>query len=166
MLLKLLSPCSDVAVVRKNLLLSAPTGCAAILIEGHTIHALTFLPGKVSATKQGDLEAIWKNVRYLILDEISMVSAELLCQVSERIALAKKESPDGMAKPFGRITVIYAGDLGQLRPVGGAALYAAELLGQLQARTEGMIRGHRGLFGAAIWRQLTHVVELKQNIRA
>ncbi|KAF8133836.1 hypothetical protein EV363DRAFT_1098141, partial [Boletus edulis] len=27
-----------------NLLLSAPTGCAAILIEGYTIHALTFLP--------------------------------------------------------------------------------------------------------------------------
>ncbi|KAF8136454.1 hypothetical protein EV363DRAFT_1124526, partial [Boletus edulis] len=28
----------------QNLLLSAPTGSAAILIEGYTIHALTFLP--------------------------------------------------------------------------------------------------------------------------
>ncbi|KAF8439784.1 hypothetical protein L210DRAFT_867437, partial [Boletus edulis BED1] len=28
----------------ENLLLSAPTGCAAVLIDGYTIHALTFLP--------------------------------------------------------------------------------------------------------------------------
>ncbi|KAJ6517156.1 hypothetical protein DFH09DRAFT_812044, partial [Mycena vulgaris] len=28
----------------ERLLLSAPTGCAAILIDGYTIHALTFLP--------------------------------------------------------------------------------------------------------------------------
>ncbi|KDQ51996.1 hypothetical protein JAAARDRAFT_91810, partial [Jaapia argillacea MUCL 33604] len=27
-----------------ELLLSAPTGCAAILIDGYTIHVLTFLP--------------------------------------------------------------------------------------------------------------------------
>ncbi|KAJ6521322.1 hypothetical protein B0H10DRAFT_1637800, partial [Mycena sp. CBHHK59/15] len=27
-----------------KLLLSAPTGCAAVLIDGYTIHALTFLP--------------------------------------------------------------------------------------------------------------------------
>ncbi|KAJ7131642.1 hypothetical protein C8R43DRAFT_895730, partial [Mycena crocata] len=28
----------------ERLLLSAPTGCAAVLIDGYTIHALTFLP--------------------------------------------------------------------------------------------------------------------------
>ncbi|KAJ6579754.1 hypothetical protein B0H10DRAFT_1636928, partial [Mycena sp. CBHHK59/15] len=28
----------------EQLLLSAPTGCAAVLINGYTIHALTFLP--------------------------------------------------------------------------------------------------------------------------
>ncbi|KDQ65220.1 hypothetical protein JAAARDRAFT_107209, partial [Jaapia argillacea MUCL 33604] len=27
-----------------KILLSAPTGCAAVLIDGYTIHALTFLP--------------------------------------------------------------------------------------------------------------------------
>ncbi|KAJ7118467.1 hypothetical protein C8R43DRAFT_830414, partial [Mycena crocata] len=30
--------------VSDKLLLSAPTGCAAVLIDGYTIHALTFLP--------------------------------------------------------------------------------------------------------------------------
>ncbi|KAF8443746.1 hypothetical protein L210DRAFT_3395916 [Boletus edulis BED1] len=42
----------------ENLLLSAPTGCAAVLIDGYTIHALTFLPGGESVAKQSDLEAI------------------------------------------------------------------------------------------------------------
>ncbi|KAJ7687296.1 hypothetical protein B0H17DRAFT_890774, partial [Mycena rosella] len=28
----------------ERMMLSAPTGCAAILINGYTIHALTFLP--------------------------------------------------------------------------------------------------------------------------
>ncbi|KAF8214892.1 hypothetical protein K438DRAFT_1469779, partial [Mycena galopus ATCC 62051] len=28
----------------ERLLVSAPTGCAAVLIHGYTIHALTFLP--------------------------------------------------------------------------------------------------------------------------
>ncbi|KAH7904559.1 hypothetical protein BJ138DRAFT_1018984, partial [Hygrophoropsis aurantiaca] len=28
----------------EKLMLSAPTGCSAILINGYTIHALTFLP--------------------------------------------------------------------------------------------------------------------------
>ncbi|KAJ7720617.1 hypothetical protein B0H16DRAFT_1335978, partial [Mycena metata] len=30
--------------VSETLVLSAPTGCAAVLISGYTIHALTFLP--------------------------------------------------------------------------------------------------------------------------
>ncbi|KAJ7088873.1 hypothetical protein B0H15DRAFT_757925, partial [Mycena belliarum] len=30
--------------VSDSIMLSAPTGCAAVLIDGFTIHALTFLP--------------------------------------------------------------------------------------------------------------------------
>ncbi|KAJ7126130.1 hypothetical protein C8R44DRAFT_618120, partial [Mycena epipterygia] len=30
--------------VSERMMLSAPTGCAAVLIDGYTIHALTFLP--------------------------------------------------------------------------------------------------------------------------
>ncbi|KAJ7741068.1 hypothetical protein B0H16DRAFT_1216883, partial [Mycena metata] len=30
--------------VSETMMLSAPTGCAAVLINGYTIHALTFLP--------------------------------------------------------------------------------------------------------------------------
>ncbi|KAN0088121.1 PIF1-like helicase domain containing protein, partial [Tylopilus felleus] len=146
----------------ENLLLSAPTGSAAILIDGYTIHALIFLPGGDKISRPADLEAIWEKVQYLILDEVSMVSAELLCQISERISAAKKHLGSADS-PFGGVNVIFAGDLGQLRPVASSALYAADLLGKLAARTMESIRGHWDLFGASIWQQLTHVVELKKN---
>ncbi|KAJ7233473.1 hypothetical protein C8J57DRAFT_1382083 [Mycena rebaudengoi] len=61
-------------------MLSAPTGCAAVLIDGYTIHALTFLH-KRKDEKKGlhtqELTSIWKEIRYLVIDEISMVSAQL-----------------------------------------------------------------------------------------
>lgn len=151
---------------RENLLLSAPTGCATVLIDGYTIHALTFLPGGDKLTKQANLEVIWAKVCYLILDEISMVSAELLYLISERISLAKKGTLGSEGKPFAGINVIFTGDLGQLRPVGCFVLYAADLLRKLETRTKETPGGHRGLFGALIWQQLTHIVELKKNIRA
>ncbi|KAF8443747.1 hypothetical protein L210DRAFT_861955, partial [Boletus edulis BED1] len=53
-------------------------------------------------------------VRYLVLDEVSMVSAELLCQILERIAKGRKDDPDSANKPFGGVHVIFSGDLGQL----------------------------------------------------
>jgi ATP-dependent DNA helicase PIF1 len=150
----------------ENLLLSAPTGSAAVLIDGYTIHALTFLPGGETSRKASDLQDIWGKVHYLILD-VSMVSAELLCQISERISMGKQGTdPQARNKPFGGVNIIFAGDLGQLRPVGSSALYSSDLLGRLASQTSETIRGHRGLFGASIWQQLTHIVELKKNVRA
>ena len=150
----------------ENLLLSAPTGSAAILIDGYTIHALTFLPGKDETNKQSELELIWGKVRYLILDKISMVSAELLCQISKRIAIGKRADPNLLDKPFGGVNVIFAGDLGQLRPVGNASLFSADLLRRCHAHMKETKKVQNTLFGASIWRQLTHIVELKENVRA
>ena len=111
-----------------ELLLSAPTGCAAILINGYTIHALTFLPGRQTASNKTKLENIWVLVKYLILDETSMLSAELLSQVSERISNAKAIHPENQDKSFGGMNIIFGGDMGQLRPVIGSALYAYNLV--------------------------------------
>ncbi|KAI6029126.1 hypothetical protein BKA83DRAFT_4047626, partial [Pisolithus microcarpus] len=69
-----------------EILLSAPTGSATCMIGGYTIHALTFIGIKSSRKRIEELEEIWQNVKYLILDEVSMVSAEFLHQISEQIS--------------------------------------------------------------------------------
>jgi hypothetical protein len=75
-----------------NLKLSAPTGCATVLIHGQTIHALTLLPGGKTKVNQSNLEVIWRNVQYLIIDEISLV----LQSIFFRIVSIFSRSCDGL----------------------------------------------------------------------
>ncbi|KAG1790996.1 hypothetical protein EV424DRAFT_1476088 [Suillus variegatus] len=93
----------------EKLTLSAPTGSAAVLIDGYTIHALTFLPKREVPVKQHDLEYIWRTIEYLILDEASLLSAELLSQTARD-------------KPFGGVN---------LRPPMSNALYSFKLVDKL-----------------------------------
>ena len=95
-----------------------------------------------------------------------MVSAELLCQISKQIAIGKHADPNSLDKPFGGVNVIFGSDLGQLQPVGTTFLFSADLLGHLNACMKETKKGQNALFGTSIWRQLTHIVELKENIRA
>lgn len=63
-----------------SLLLSASTGCAAVLIHGYTLHALTFLGPKKVYTRPELLERLWRDVKYLVIDEILMISAHFLAK--------------------------------------------------------------------------------------
>jgi hypothetical protein len=150
----------------EKLTLSAPIGSAAVLIEGSTIHALTFLPKCQAPIKQHDLEYIWRTVEYLILDEASLMSAELLSQVLHRICQAKSWDETARNKPFGGVNVIFAGDFGQLRPPKSNALYSYKLVSKLSPGTTKTLKGQTALHGAFLWRQVDVVVELKQNLRA
>lgn len=145
------------------LLRSAPTGIAAVLIEGYTIHALTFLPQsqRTRFTRLDELELLWKDVRYIIIDEVSMISAGFLAKISKRIALAKGRED----LPFGGVNVIFMGDFGQLAPVRAKALYDWRLYGKVSARQGQSETGIDELYGAHLWRQLTHVVCLRKNVR-
>jgi ATP-dependent exoDNAse (exonuclease V) alpha subunit len=114
----------------EQLLVSAPTGCAAVIIKGYTIHALTFLPSSKAKVNQEDLEQIWRQVQYLIIDKISMVSAYLFGQISERISRAK----GNYDKPCGGVSIICLGDLGQLPPVRSLPLFSRKLVDGLTSR--------------------------------
>ena len=79
--------------VSEQLMLSASTGCAAILIDSYTLHALTFLGPRHSYTWLELLERMWKDVKYSVIDEVSMISTHFFNQVSERLSKAKGWDP-------------------------------------------------------------------------
>jgi len=98
-----------------TVLLGAPTAISALNIGGKTLHSLCQLPpGWIvqnniqSAPRRKDI----KKAKLLIIDEISMVTANLLDGVSGFLRHNRK-----VDKPFGGLPVIMVGDMFQLPPV-------------------------------------------------
>lgn len=151
--------------VRARILLGAPTGIAAILIGGHTLHALSWLPKqKLDKADTIAIAEFWKDVDYLIVDEISMIGAKFLGEVSRRLTSARSSGTMSDA-PFGGVSFISFGDFGQLKPVKQKSLYSSDLIHGLdrnQAQTED---GQEALHGISLWRQIRKVVKLTRNYR-
>lgn len=149
---------------RNELMLSAPTGIAAVLIGGHTIHALTMLPDKARSDFT-ELRSLWAKGRWLIVDEVSMISAKFLSQISDRLRQAKGEDQIASHLPFGGVNVIFTGDFGQLKPVRQSALYAHQLIKRSTFAECRDGDGVSSLNGAFLWRQVSVVVKLTKNVR-
>lgn len=103
----------------KNVAVLAPTGVAAVNIKGQTVHS--FFRFKPDITPEGvrsirirrTQKALYRNVDTIVIDEISMVRADLLDCVDVFLRLHGK---DGEA-PFGGVQMVFIGDLYQLPPV-------------------------------------------------
>ena len=103
----------------KKAIVLAPTGVAALNVKGQTIHSFFgFKPNvtldqiKKINTPKGST-SIYKKIDTIIIDEVSMVRADLLDCVDKFLRL------NGPKKklPFGGIQIIFIGDLYQLPPV-------------------------------------------------
>ena len=106
---------------KKKVIVLAPTGVAAVNISGQTIHSFfSFLPNitlqKVKKKhKDDDTKNIYKKLEILVIDEISMVRADLLDCVDKFLRLNGREKN----QPFGGVQMVFIGDLYQLPPVVG-----------------------------------------------
>ena len=96
---------------------AAFTGCAASNIKGQTLHqAFGFsfsdkhfsLSDKIRDKRRTEL----KNLKLVIIDEISMVKVDMLYMLDLRL----QEITQKIGKPFGGISIIVFGDMMQLRP--------------------------------------------------
>lgn len=104
---------------KKKVVVLAPTGVAALNVQGQTIHS--FFKFKHSVTldsirrlkEKKEKKSIYKELDAIIIDEISMVRADLLDCVDRFLRLNGKNS----SLPFGGIQMIFIGDLYQLPPV-------------------------------------------------
>ncbi|MBN2109213.1 MAG: AAA family ATPase [Deltaproteobacteria bacterium] len=102
----------------KSLAVLAPTGVAALNVQGQTIHSFfRFMPGitvEDAKKRAADIknDTFYKHIKTIVIDEVSMVRADLLdcIDVFLRTVLKKKQ-------PFGGVQMIFIGDLYQLPPV-------------------------------------------------
>lgn len=151
----------------KELSLGAPTGTAATSIGGQTLHSLILSGpnGKGRKINQGLLADIWCEVSFLIVDEVSMVGAPFLDELSLRIRMGKGADPSNREKPFGGINVIFMGDFGQLEPAKQYSLFSHKLVKNPSYSESRSSYGIEAMNGAFLWRLVSHVIELKKNVR-
>ncbi len=95
----------------RTFLFTAYTGAAASLFGGVTTSKAAFL-NQQKALSLNDKNA-WQDVQNLIVDEVSFMSDKNLNTLD-----VKLKEIGNKAKPFGRFSIIFAGDFCQLEPVG------------------------------------------------
>ena len=108
----------------KRMVVVAPTGVAAINAGGVTIHSFfqfplaPYIPGGAFRAKDEkyrfskEKKNIIRTLDLLVIDEISMVRADLLDQIDAVLRLHKDRH-----RPFGGVQLLMIGDLSQLAPV-------------------------------------------------
>lgn len=105
------------AKTQKNIAVVAPTGIAAINVEGQTIHSFfrlppTFIQEQDVRRLDHKSRAVIDRLDILIVDEVSMVRADVMDGIDWAL-----KSNRGSSEPFGGVQVILFGDLHQLAPV-------------------------------------------------
>lgn len=101
---------------KKKTVVLAPTGLSAINVKGQTIHSFFHLPPRFidphAPAKHSTLR-IYKDLDAIIIDEISMVRADIFDGIDKFL----KQNGRDSSLPFGGIQIILVGDLYQLPPI-------------------------------------------------
>jgi ATP-dependent exoDNAse (exonuclease V) alpha subunit len=132
----------------------APTGVAALNVNGQTIHSFFhFPPCYISPDAiSGSDDALFRELRTLIIDEISMVRADLLQGTHLYLQRSRRN-----AKPFGGVQIVMFGDPYQLAPVVDSDELHAFFLAEY---------GGPYFFHAPVFQQLKpRVITLEKNYR-
>ncbi len=103
---------------KKNCVVLAPTGVAALNVKGQTIHSFFgfkpgVLPADIKETKNRQKAVMYKKIDIIVIDEVSMARADLIDCVDVFLRMHAKEP----FLPFGGVQMILIGDLYQLPPV-------------------------------------------------
>lgn len=103
---------------RKHIVVLAPTGIAALNIQGETLHSFFHFKPNITMSEAQENAKNWKKkqlfteIDTLVIDEISMVRADLLDCIDIFLRTVLKKDC-----PFGGKQMVFIGDLYQLAPV-------------------------------------------------
>lgn len=102
---------------KQNVAVLAPTGVAAINVGGETIHSFFRFRPDITVDRvrraRGPLRELCEHLDTVVIDEVSMVRADLLDCVARALELNGPEP----GTPFGGVRLLFFGDLHQLPPV-------------------------------------------------
>ncbi|XP_059068265.1 ATP-dependent DNA helicase pfh1-like [Cryptomeria japonica] len=108
------------------LLVLAPTGVSAYNIQATTIHVALCIPLRDMQPLTGQslmfFQEQCKQLQYILIDETSFLVPKLLLRIDNRL---RQALPHRQHKPFGGVSIILVGDLGQLPPMMDKPLYAS-----------------------------------------
>ena len=151
--------------------LTALQAVMADQLGGDTLHhALGVTPCKFQKTKGGDSDSVTKRAqeisrfleqcRWLVIDEVSMISAQLLAEIDQKLRRitrdieTTKKHPNLLERPFGGLNVIFCGDFWQLDPPSGTPIASipAELVREARqyAPAPDVLEGHTLFWGKAL----------------
>ena len=132
----------------KNVGITAMTGTAAVLLGGQTVHsylgiglargspeAMAAQLSRGGATARARILAL----DLLLLDEVSMASAEFLDKVSDFLGIVRRRH----GTPFGGVQVVLVGDFCQLPPVEGRYAFHARVWAGAGIQTIQLETNHR-----------------------
>lgn len=139
----------------KQVAVCAPTGVAALNVEGQTIHSLFFLPigliGNQHLTHNPVKRKILNAIEMLVIDEVSMVNADVLDGIDRTL----REVRHKKREPFGGVQVVMFGDPYQLAPVPPRTPEEKAWMADHYSST--------WFFDAAVWRETgMRVIELTE----
>jgi ATP-dependent DNA helicase PIF1 len=101
---------------RKKIVVLAPTGIAALNVQGQTIHSFFGFPPRLvnhSEIKKRRLRSLYTNLDMMVIDEISMVRADVMDAMDYFLRINREKT----TVPFGGVQMVFFGDLFQLPPV-------------------------------------------------
>ena len=125
-------------------------------MKGKTLHSLLRLP--IRGKNQHDLKGLallqlqerLSGVKYLIIDEYSVVEQSLLGWIDRRC----RQGTGNCEEPFGGISVILVGDIAQLPPVADKVLYHKKPNGEMDT------------MGFCVYRKFDTIIKLTVNERS
>ena len=116
---------------KKKVAVTALTGTAAVLANAKTLHSflgIGIAKGEVdywvkeAKMKHKDKVLAIQNTDVLIIDEVSMLDAELFYKISEYLKIIRHSK-----RPFGNLQMIFVGDFCQLPPINGEYCFLSPL---------------------------------------
>lgn len=154
----------------------ASTGVASTLVEdAQTVHrGLRLGRGKkltpLSLQELARFQGIFRDVKYVIIDECSMTSREVLTMVNARLQQICPRTLGGEPLPFGGLQIVLVGDMYQLPCVMGTNLYSSKGGDQLPVplrmlRLRGQVRAAGDPDHAAVLEGLRNPSTQKESMR-